>query len=186
MKKLAAILLLGIFAFNLFGYHLIASILETKENRKMELAFDANNYGDDQQLFTIKQPTNLPYYQNSATFQRINGEVEIAGVFYKYVKCRIYNDSLELLCLPNTGKMNIQAAKIDFSKQAADVQQSINKKNSQSENKSIKNVLAEFENVGSLEFTSQSQMLNKIQFFNKCYFIKNCFLPTDEQPPDHC
>src|SRR6187402_3559047 len=110
MKRLAAILLFGIFAFNLFGYQLIASLLENRENNKIELALDENDYSDDQ-LISIKQPTNLPYYQNSKDFQRVDGEVEINGIEYKYVKSRIYNDSLELLCIPNTGKMKITAAK---------------------------------------------------------------------------
>ena len=105
MKQLAAILLLGIFSFNLFGYRLVASFLEKQENIKMELALDENNY-EDHQLISIKQPTNLPYYQNSKTFQRIDGEIEIEGVYYKYVKCRIYNDSLEMLCIP-TNKWKI-------------------------------------------------------------------------------
>ena len=72
MKKVAAILLLGIFSFNLFGYRLVASFLENKANAAMELSLDENDYDNDQ-LISIKQPTNLPYYKNSAVFQRIEG-----------------------------------------------------------------------------------------------------------------
>lgn len=183
MKQLAAILLLGIFSFNIFGYKLVASFLESKANEKMELAFDDNNY-EDHELISIKQPTNLPYYQNSKTFQRIDGEIEIAGVYYKYVKCRIYNDSLELLCIPNTGKMKILEAKADFSKLASDFQQSNNKKKSHSDSKSFQKTISEFEEQGysnsyfKVDATSLDYLLQNNQFVN------TLFTKSVEQPPE--
>lgn len=183
MKRLAAILLLGIFSFNLFGYRLVASFLESQENNKMELALDENNYSEDQ-LISIKQPTNLPYYQNSKVFQRVDGEIEIAGILYKYVKCRIYNDSLEMLCIPNNAKMKIQAAKADFSKLASDFQQSSNKKKSSSDSKSFQKTISDFE-----EQQPAIALRSNISSFN--YFIRNnsfvndLFTKSVEQPPDH-
>ncbi|MEJ7587778.1 MAG: hypothetical protein WKI04_09490 [Ferruginibacter sp.] len=183
MKRLSAILLLGIFSFNLFGYKLIASFLENRENEKMELALDQNNYSDDQ-LISFKQPTNLPYYQNSKTFQRIDGEIEIDGIHYKYVKSRIYNDSLELLCIPNTGKMKIQAAKADFSKLVADFQQTDSKKKSPSDSKSFKKAIGDFEE-------NQSDLAVNPENNTAAFFIYNNFLVTNhftlsvEQPPDN-
>jgi hypothetical protein len=183
MKRLAAILLLGIFSFNLFGYRFIASFLENMENEKMELAFDENNYSENQ-LISIKQPTNLPYYQNSKTFQRIDGEIEIEGVYYKYVKCRIYNDSLELLCVPNTGKMKIQAAKADFSKLASDFQQSNNKKKSSSDAKSFQKTISEFEEQQStIAFKLKPLPFNYLIQNN--LFVNTLFTKSVEQPPDY-
>ena len=115
MKKLAAILLLGIFVFNLFGYKLWVSYKVNTADQSLETAFDKNNYNEDE-LISIKKPINLPYYNNTKEFSRIDGEVEIDGVYYKYVKCRIYNDQLEMLCLPNTQKTKIKLAKEDFYK----------------------------------------------------------------------
>lgn len=183
MKRLAAILLLGIFSFNLFGYRLIASFLENKENEKMELALDQNDYSEDQ-LISIKQPTNLPYYQNSKTFQRIDGEIEIAGIYYKYVKCRIYNDSLELLCIPNSGKMKIQAAKADFSKLASDFQQSSNKKKSPADSKSFKKTLSEFEEQ-QVATTFQKKAVPFTYIIKNNLFVNSLFTRSVEQPPDH-
>jgi hypothetical protein len=183
MKQLAAILLLGIFSFNLFGYRLVASFLENKVNAEMEITLDANNYSDDQ-LISIKQPTSLPYYRNSETFHRIDGEIEINGIYYKYVKSRIYNDSLELLCIPNTGKMKIQAAKADFSRLAADVQQTDNKKKSNSETKSFQKVLGEYEAVKQPSLTATYLDLHRTHSFKNSNFINKLFLQTPEQPPD--
>lgn len=183
MKRLTAILLLVIFSFNLFGYRLVASFLENKENAKMELALDENDYSD-QQLISIKQPANLPYYTNSFDFHRIDGEVNIDGVIYKYVKCRIYNDSLEMLCIPNKSKMKILAAKADFSRMASDFQQSNNKKNTSSDLKIFHKTISEFEEQQSsaVSFTITPRSLN--YFIQNNLFVNTLFTKSIEQPPD--
>src|SRR5678815_274908 len=165
MKNATAILLLGVFGFNLFGYQLIATFLENQANKKIELAIDSKTYQEGQ-LYSIKVATNLPYYTNSPEFQRIEGEIEVEGVYYKYVKCRIYNDSLELLCIPNEGKMKIQAAKADFSRLASDFQSSHSKKNSPTESKQFKKALSEFEE-------QQTACSFTIQPVSMAYFTHN-------------
>jgi hypothetical protein len=183
MKQVAAILLLGIFSFNLFGYRLVATFLEKKVNAEMEISLDENDYNNDQ-LISIKQPTNLPYYKNSATFQRIDGEIEISGIYYKYVKCRIYNDSLELLCIPNTGKMKIQAAKADFSRMASDFQQTESKKKSESGIKSFQKTLGDYEEVKQTAYSLNTSALHLTHNLQNSQFVNTLFLQTAEQPPD--
>jgi len=183
MKQLAAILLLGIFSFNIFGYKLVALFLESKLDEKMELALDENNYAD-QELISIKQPINLPYYQNSKTFERVDGEIEIAGVYYKYVKCRIYNDSLELLCIPNAGKMKILEAKVDFSKMASDFQQNNNKKKSNSDSKSFQKTISEFEEEQSTNLASNVTSAARNYLLLNSLFINEPFTSSVDQPPD--
>lgn len=108
--------------FNWFGYRLLTSFLEEKVNSQLEAQLDNNNY-DETQLISIKIPvTYLPYYNNSKSFERIDGQIEIEGVQYKYVKRRIYNDSLELLCIPNPDVMRLQVAKNEFFKFVNDLQ----------------------------------------------------------------
>ena len=60
MKKIAAILLLGIFVFNLFGYRIWLSYLENKANRSLETAMENNNYNSDELICAI---LNLPFSQ---------------------------------------------------------------------------------------------------------------------------
>jgi chorismate mutase len=143
MKKIAAILLLGIFVFNLFGYRIWLSYLENKANRSLETAMENNKYNPEE-LISIKQSINLPYYNNTKEFSRMDGEVEVNGVYYKYVKCRIYNDSLELLCLPNAQKTNIANAKDDFFKVTADIQKRATEKNKSNSGNTLKKMLSEF------------------------------------------
>jgi hypothetical protein len=96
--------------------------MENRADRQLEANLDANNY-DESQLISFKVPTtHLSYYNSSDRFERVDGQIEIGGVQYKYVKRRLFNDSVELLCIPNRGAMNIQTAKNDFFKLVNDLQ----------------------------------------------------------------
>jgi hypothetical protein len=108
LRKLAAILLWGILLFNWVGYRLLNSILEDRANRRLDARLDQDQYEDDQ-LIAIKVPiTHLAYYNNSAAFERADGEIEVDGIPYRYVKRRICNDTLEMLCIPNQGAIQLR------------------------------------------------------------------------------
>jgi hypothetical protein len=67
---------------------------------------------DDSQLISFKVPiTRLSYYNPTDDWERIEGSIEIGNVYYKYVKRRIRDDSLEVLCIPNHKAMSLQAMK---------------------------------------------------------------------------
>ena len=123
VKQLAAILLIGILFFNWYGYQLLTAYWQHKAENTLVARLDRHEY-DDTQLISIKVPlTTLDYYNNSTTFERVNGQIDINGVHYNYVKRRIFNNSLELLCIPNTTATNLQKAKNDFFRQVNDLQQ---------------------------------------------------------------
>ena len=183
MKKLAAIVLLVIFTFNIAGYQLLYNMLAINSDATLELALDAQHY-NDADLISIKQPTNLPYYSNTKSFQRIDGEVEIDGIKYKYVKCRIYNDSLEMLCIPHVVKMKIEASKNAYAKVANDFQQDNSKKKSGSESNSFQKTLSEYEELSST-FAEGSFCIINNRFFSFNTLIENkYYFNTVEQPPD--
>lgn len=84
--------------------------MQYSSNWRLELKLDRLQYKESE-LTSIKIPvTHLSYYQNSASFERVNGEMEINGVPYKYVKRRIYNDSLEVLCIPDQMLVKLRAS----------------------------------------------------------------------------
>ena len=96
-------------------------------NQSLEAALDDNKYNENE-LISIKKAIHLPYYNNTRDFTRTYGEVEMNGVFYKYVKSRIYNDSLEMLCIPNTSKQQLLNSKDNFTQAIFDLQKDANKK----------------------------------------------------------
>ena len=183
MKKLAAILLLAIFTFNMVGYQLVYNVMANKSDAALELALDTQEYNDTD-LICIKQPTNLPYYTDTKDFKRIDGEVEIDGVKYKYVKCRISNGNLEMLCIPNKAKMQIEQSKNDYAKFAHDFQQDNNKKKSGSENKSFQKLLSEFEELQQLTSGAITSVHNTSFVLYNTPVEDKHFFNTVEQPPD--
>lgn len=185
MKKTAAILLLFIFTFNLVGYQLMYNFKASQADAALEQALDANQYNDSQ-LISIKQPINLPYYTNSAVFNRIDGEVEIDGTTYKYVKCRVYNDSLEMLCIPHVEKMKIQQSKQAYAKGANDFQQDNATKKSIPKSPSIQKQLSEYDALINIAIATNTYTIIGKNTFGITHTVlpNNHFFTTVEQPPD--
>jgi hypothetical protein len=121
MRSVVTALLLFILLFNWFGYRLVIGMLETQVNSELEAQFYENRY-DESQLISIKVPVRyLPYYTNSPGYELVAGQIEVGGVHYKYVKRRIYHDSLEMLCIPNHAAMQLQTAENEFFKFSNDL-----------------------------------------------------------------
>jgi hypothetical protein len=105
--------------FNFYGYRLVISYLQKNHVATMEAQIDEQKY-NEADLISIKTTLNLPYYTSSPAFERAYGSVTIDGVSYEYVKRRIYNDTLELLCLPNHRQSALNAVSSEIAKGVAD------------------------------------------------------------------
>lgn len=90
----------------------------------MESRLDQREYSDAE-LISIKTTLHLPYYSGSPSFERAYGSININGVVYEYVKRRVYQDTLELLCLPNAAKTKLQEAENEMVKASAEEQASV-------------------------------------------------------------
>ncbi len=181
MKKVFAILLLLIFIFNLFGYKLYVSYLVENANNNLENSLDKNEYLETD-LLTIKIPINLPYYTNSDIFTRAYGEIEIKNILYKYVKTRIFNDSLEMLCIPNTIKQKLLLNKDKFTQVVIDIQKDENKKSSK-QNSFIK-LMSEYEKNIDFNITFTIFKLNTCTNYTYISNLYTSFHTIQEQPPD--
>jgi len=114
LRKFAAILLCGIFFFNWIGYRLMNNMMEEDAARRLDSRLDRQQYSEDQ-LITIKVPVSrLAYYNNSPSFERASGQIEINGIPYRYVKRRIYHDSLEMRCIPNQVALTLRQSDINY------------------------------------------------------------------------
>ena len=114
---------MGVLFFNWYGYQLLSDYWQNCAERRLEASLDQNNY-DGSALISFKVPvTSLAYYTNSSGYERVNGQIDINGVRYQYVKRRIFGDSLEVVCLPNITSMKLQTASNDFFRQVNDLQQ---------------------------------------------------------------
>jgi hypothetical protein len=176
-------LLLLILLFNWFGYRLLISFIEVKADAHLEEQLNENNY-DESQLVSIKVPvTYLPYYNNSISFERIDGQIEIGGILYKYVKRRIYNDSLEMLCMPNHAAMKLQSEQNEFFKFVNDLQQ---EKKTLPHSGSAKNFLIDCY-IGN-DFLHLHEMYFTVSPISSHYsaVIPSRHTLTAEHPPQYC
>lgn len=113
MRFIVAITLLVIHVFNMGGYRFVFDAMEQRAMVSLVRQLDEDKY-DDSQLIEMKVPLPMPYQTNWAEFERYNGEIEINGVHYNYVKRKVYNDTLILMCIPNHEKMKLNSAKEQF------------------------------------------------------------------------
>jgi len=114
LKKLAARGLIAILFFNWYGYRLLTNYWQQQATRRLEARISLNDY-DESTITAIKFPISSLAYNNPDTaWKRIDGEVIISDVAYHYIKRRIINDSLELLCLRNSEGTAIDKAGNEF------------------------------------------------------------------------
>ncbi len=127
MKKVAAIGLLFVFLFNIIGYKFFFYSLEKAADVRLEARLETLPDAD-KELITVKIPINLPYQTNWKEFERIDGEVTFKGATYKYVKRKVYQDTLILLCINDKEKTTIQKNSIEYFKKVNDLNADANKK----------------------------------------------------------
>ncbi|HEY9341006.1 MAG TPA: hypothetical protein VIQ23_05465 [Hanamia sp.] len=129
MKKIASLFFIVLFLFNVVGYRFVIDFMQHKVNAQLEEGLDNNLYNESE-LVELKVPLNLPYQTSWAAFQRCDGEIQIDGILYKYVKQKVANDTLYLMCIPNTKKMHLETARNDLFAKANGIAQHDNSQKS--------------------------------------------------------
>lgn len=183
MRRIASIFLLGILLFNWFGYRLVIGYWQERTKAELEARLDVDDY-DESQLISIKvAATHLAYYNSSPRFERVNGSVELNGVEYKYVKRRLYNDTLEWLCLPDQSSMKLRAYANDLFGMTSGLL-AASGKHAGAENIPLKSFTAD-PYVMTAGFVARAPFVLISPVFGDATFSIPLFAPgTDEQPPD--
>ena len=156
--------------------------MQQKADVKMEAMLDKKSVKESD-LFEIKIPLHLPYQTNWANYERYDGEVKLKGIIYKYVKRKITDDTLHLMCIKNTKKMEYENAKSDFYKNTNDLS---------SKNNSQKSPLLVFKKilVESDNFLFDVKTFNHLTLVERNYFslsdasVSDAHLISPKQPPD--
>jgi hypothetical protein len=184
LKRLAAILLMGVLFFNWYGFQLLTNYWQDRAERKLEASLDRNNY-DESALISFKIPlTSLSYYNSAPGYERVNGQIDINGVRYQYVKRRIFGDTLEVLCLPNLTSMKLRTASNDFFRQVNDLQQqNQGKKNS---NHSTKDNSKDYRpaSTGVVVPDALAQAVVKATSLYALSRLPSVYTPTADNPPE--
>jgi len=113
-RRIATILLLTFLLFNWVGYWLLISWYESRESVGWESRLDRRQYDPDQLVLFKVSAAAAPYSTASASFERADGELQVGNIHYRYVLKRLYNDSVEFLCLRDAGNGRIQHVKSEI------------------------------------------------------------------------
>jgi hypothetical protein len=100
LKKVTAILVLGILLVNAVGYRFILGIRQKQAHTQMVARLDNNQYSEAE-LIEIAAPLNLPYFTNWQHFERCDGQITINGTVYNYVARKYVNNVMIYKCIPN-------------------------------------------------------------------------------------
>ncbi|OQP38859.1 hypothetical protein A4H97_19310 [Niastella yeongjuensis] len=120
LKQCLAILLLAVHLFNLAGYTLLFEYFMQQSDKQLTQQLDNSQYNDSG-LIEVKIVLHAPYLTSWSAYERIDGEVEVNGVFYNYVKRKVHNDTLYLLCLANKNKTQLHSARLAYAANVNDV-----------------------------------------------------------------
>ena len=185
MKKLASILLLGILLFNWCGYRWVINIVQQQADTKLEAQLDRDEY-DEAQLIEIKVPVNMPYQTDWAGFERYDGEIEVNGIHYKYVKRKVQDGQLVLKCIPNHTRQRLESAKEDLFKISNDLQQdNAAKKTGTSHSGLVKSNLGDYENTQPVSLAAHYEILpQQLYSLYQPNLVTFLFHITPEQPPE--
>jgi len=97
VKRVLSIALIVLFLFNVIGYYGIYMAMLRQARVALNEKIDNEQYQEEQTV-TIKIPLTLPYPVQE-DYQRVQGDFEHQGEFYKLVKQKYSNDTLYVVCL---------------------------------------------------------------------------------------
>jgi hypothetical protein len=112
--------LLTFLLFNWVGYRLLISWFESRQTAGWESRLDRRQYDPEQLVLFKVSAAAAPYSNASAAFERADGELQVGNSHYRYVLKRLYNDSVEFLCLRDAEMGRIQHAKNEIIHLAVD------------------------------------------------------------------
>ena len=119
MKKIVSILLVTLLLFNALGFYGLLQGIRYKTTRDLVQRLDKDLYQDEETI-TLKVPITLPYPSDENEYQRIDGEIEHNGEFYRLVKQKYQSDTLFLVCIKDRQSKRIKQALTDYVKTFTD------------------------------------------------------------------
>jgi hypothetical protein len=119
VKKALSIVLVVVFLFNVIGYYGIYVAMLSQARTALNEKIDNDQYKEDQTI-TIKLPLTLPYPGQQNEYQRVEGDFEHQGEFYKLVKQKYLNDTLYVVCLKNVDEKKAVKMFSDLAKLSTD------------------------------------------------------------------
>lgn len=181
MRKIAAIVLLALLAFNWYGYRLVIAILQQKADQQLEARIDNSQY-DESQLIEIRVTMNMPYQERFTEFERHYGQIEIDGKNYTYVKRKVEGDVVILKCIPNHSRQQLKNIDSDLTK--ANSGNETDQPGKQTPTSFAKNFWSEYDGERNHALLAQPVPLNTVPCSAYACFLPETLRNTPHQPPE--
>ena len=117
MKRAFSIFFLALFLFNVGGYYFVYWGLQSNAKKDLLHRLDADNYAAED-VIVISLPMALPYPLQQQGYERIDGEFEYHGEYFRLVKQRLDNDTLFMVCIKDHHKKKLVKVLNEYSNYA--------------------------------------------------------------------
>jgi glutamate racemase len=154
--------------------------MEKNATQKLTSSIETKNFDEDN-LIEIKTELNMPYVSDRE-YENAYGETVINGVHYQYVKRKIENNVMYLMCLPNNTKTALAETKTNLEKNNAETG---NAKHKSPIQKILKSTQTEYvQNQYAYQLDGILLTVASILLNNRNNRLSSLFTPlTPEQPP---
>jgi hypothetical protein len=156
LKRIASILILFVFLFNVGGYFFVFWGIIRNADQLLTQRLDEGLYSSEE-IIELKIPVTLPYPIQEQDFKRVNGKFEHKGEFYKLVKHKLANDTVYIVCIRDHQQKRIVKTMTDYVKLANELPSS-----SKNTTNFVGKFLKDYESGISIEIAHQSGWMMKI------------------------
>jgi len=119
LKKLTSIFFALLVLFNALGFYGLLVGLQYKKGLDLVQRLDNEQYKETETV-TFRFPLALPYHIDKKVFERVDGEIEHQGEFYRLVKQKLERDTLYIVCIKDNDSKRIRHALTDYVKTFTD------------------------------------------------------------------
>jgi len=119
LKKAIAIFLVLLLLFNALGFVGLFVGLRYKTSQDLVQRLDNLDYSEDETI-TLSMPISIPYHMDSEEYERVDGEIEHEGEFYRLIKQKLVKDTLYIVCIKDSKSKRIKQAFADYVKSFTD------------------------------------------------------------------
>lgn len=106
-----------IFLFNTGGYYLAFWAIKQHAKENLLDRLNASQYSDAESI-VLTIPFSLPYPVSDGSYERVHGDFEFAGEYYKLVKQKFVNDTLFIVCVKDKETQHLEETLSDYSRLA--------------------------------------------------------------------
>lgn len=178
MKKIFSITLLALFLFQFIGYYFVYMGLRYHAKSEMILRLDSRDYSDDETI-TLKIPFSLPYWMDSEDYERVDGEFQHQGEFYKLVKQKLIKDTLYIVCIKDVNEKKLHHVMADYVKFSNDLPSS-----SRQTLKLLGSLIKDFVPSVQTEISISQGWSQECSFAEPCFSLLTLSSPVYSPPPE--